>query len=597
MKKVFAFLLVLAMVLSLGVNAFAAENTGSITITNATIGDSYSLYKIFDATYSTDTEGNANAVSYSITTDNQFFAYMFGADGTAVNPVFDYDSATGAVTRKEGAQDSAIIAYLTAMVRSTEHTFTAVETVPSATAVSIEFDELPYGYYLIDKGNGAAVTIDSNTPDVEVIDKNQIPGSDFSKLIWDEEYVDPETGVKGRWVSNSSANIGDIVEFKVEFEATNYDGEKQIKYYTVADTKGDALWVEFNSVEVYVNDKKLDRGYYHGIAGTHNTGEWKYFGTWTEEEKASADNAQWYMIHRGFDAFDIVIPWMDNYHFEGTTNDFSLTYGEGAKSIYESPVKVEVKYNASVEPGATIGSSQDNNLWNTADLSWTSDTTDGPDDPSTTTTTVYALGLEKIDSSTNEYLAGAVFEVYRDEACTDEVFVIPTDIKGVYILDDLNTNVSGEFRDTSRGKYEQYLEAYLGPNYATTQKNVVTSEINGKLVILGLEAGDYYLKETEAPDGYNKLTTTTQVTVGQTNNTFVVIANPDGSVVNAQTATGEQKRITYTATSTIVENSKGVELPSTGGKGTMMLITFGSVVALAFAMLLITQKKMSVYHD
>ena len=588
MKRLFAFMMALVLVLSLGVTAFATENTGSITITNATIGHSYSLYKIFDATYSTDANGNADAVSYSITTDNQFFSYMFGADGKTENTYFSYDAVTGAVTRKEGTQNGDIISYLTDMVRSEEHDFAAVTTV-TADDDTIVFSDLPYGYYLIDKGNGAAVTIDSNTPDVNVIDKNQIPGSDFSKLIWDEE--------SQRWVVNSSANIGDLVEFNVAFEATNYNGEKQIKYYTIADTKGDALWVEFNSVEVWVDGVKLDRGYYHGIAGTHNTGEWKYFGTWTEEEKANADNAQWYMIHRGFDAFDIVIPWMDDYHFEGTTNDFSLTYGEDAKSIYSSPVDVVIKYRASVEPGATIGSSQNNNLWNTADLSWTSDTTDGPDDPSTTITTVYALGLEKIDADTGAYLSGAEFEIYRDEACTMPVYVIPTDVKGVYILDDLNTAVSGEYRDTSRGKYEAYLEAYLGANYATTQKNVVTSEVNGKLVILGLEAGDYYLKETVAPDGYNKLATTTLVTVGNTNHSFFVIADPNGNVYDAQTATGDQVKHTYTVTSTVVENSKGIELPSTGGAGTMMLITIGTLVAMAFAILLITNKKMSTYHD
>ena len=588
MKKFLSILMVLTMVLSLGVTAFAAENTGSITITNATIGNSYSLYKIFDATYSTDASGNAEAVSYSITTDNQFFSYMFGADGKTENTYFSYDAVTGAVTRKEGTQNSDIIGYLTDMVRSTENNFTAV-TTETAAAETVVFDNLPYGYYLIDKGNGAAVTIDSNTPDVQVIDKNQIPGTDFSKKVWDEETQ--------QWVVNSSANIGDLINFKVEFDATNYDGEKQIKYYTIADTKGDALWVEFNSVEVWVDGVKLDRGYYHGIAGTHNTGEWKYFGTWTDAEKANPDNAQWYMIHRGFDAFDIVIPWMDNYHFEGTTHDFSLTYGEGAESIYGSPVEVVVKYNASVEPGATIGGAQSNNLWNTADLSWTSDTTDGPDEPSTTTTTVYALGLEKIDADTGAHLAGAVFEVYRDEACTDPVYVIPTDIKGVYILDDLNTSVSGEYRDTSRGKYEKYLEAYLGENWATTQKNVVTSETNGKLVILGLEAGNYYLKETVAPNGYNKLATTTVVTVGQTNHGFFVIADPNGNVVDAQTATGDQVKHTYTVTSTIVENSKGVELPSTGGEGTFWLITIGTLMAIGFAVFLITHKKMSIYTD
>ena len=117
------------------------------------------------------------------------------------------------------------------------------------------------------------------------------------------------------------------------------------------------------------------------------------------------------------------------------------------------------------------------------------------------------------------------------------------------------------------------------------------------MVILGLEDGDYYLKETEAPNGYNKLATTTMVTVGQTNNSFFVIADANGNVVDAQTATDEQVRHTYTATSTNVENSKGVELPSTGGEGTMMMLTIGSIIALAFAVLLITHKKMSVYHD
>jgi LPXTG-motif cell wall-anchored protein len=52
-----------------------------------------------------------------------------------------------------------------------------------------------------------------------------------------------------------------------------------------------------------------------------------------------------------------------------------------------------------------------------------------------------------------------------------------------------------------------------------------------------------------------------------------------------------------TASSTVVRNSRGVELPSTGGEGTMIMITVGTIIALAFAVLLITHKKMSVYHD
>ena len=100
-----------------------------------------------------------------------------------------------------------------------------------------------------------------------------------------------------------------------------------------------------------------------------------------------------------------------------------------------------------------------------------------------------------------------------------------------------------------------------------------------------------------APNGYNKLATTTKVTVGQTNHSFFVIADPNGNVVDAQNATGDQTKHTYTVTSTVVENSKGIELPSTGGEGTVMLITIGTLLAICFAVFLITHKKMSIYTD
>ncbi|MBQ1937965.1 MAG: hypothetical protein II364_03275, partial [Bacteroidales bacterium] len=250
---------------------------------------------------------------------------------------------------------------------------------------TVKFEGLDYGYYLITSTLGTTVTINSTSPHVVVIDKNQKPGDNFTKLVYDED--------SDKWVVNSSANIGDIVDFEVSFNATNYNGEKQIQYYVIGDTKGNALWVEFNNVEVWVNNVKLERGYYHATEGTHNTNEWKYFGTWTEEEKASPDNAQWYMIHRGYDKFDIVIPWLKDHHFEGTTTDFTLTYDEDedAESIYGSPAKVVVKYEASVEPGADIETGS--NLFNTANLSWKDETIVTPPGTPTTNLAVHALGI------------------------------------------------------------------------------------------------------------------------------------------------------------------------------------------------------------
>ena len=47
MKKLFAVLLALTLVLSMGTIALAAD-TGSITISNAITGEDYTIYKIFD---------------------------------------------------------------------------------------------------------------------------------------------------------------------------------------------------------------------------------------------------------------------------------------------------------------------------------------------------------------------------------------------------------------------------------------------------------------------------------------------------------------------------------------------------------------------
>ena len=615
MKKFVSILLALTLVFSLGITAYAddavAEN-GSITITNATVGNTYKIYKIFDASYSTDAAGNTTGVSYSIEkpTDKTpadansriIFETLFGVDGTATNPYFKYNSDTGEVTGNGTISKESLSEYMNGLVKKLKPT----QDPKTANSAEVRFEGLEYGYYVIDKegtDSDPIVTITNATPNVKVIDKNQKPGTVFTKLVWDEDYrgEDQQTRQEngktliGKWVESSTANIGDKVDFKVEFVATNYDGDQQVKHYTIADTKGDALWVEFNNIKVTVDGDVLDRGYYHGLDGTSKTGEWEFFGTWTEEEKAlekaNHNQAQWYMIHRGFDAFDIVIPWMDNHTFTGKPDGFSLEYGENAKSIYPSPVIVQVEYLASVEPGAKQDGS---NLFNKATLFWTDETINKHPDEPQTGMTIHSLGVTKTDGETNEPLSGAVFGLYADADCTTPVYVIPTDVKGVYILDDLDTIVSGEHRETSRKKYAAYLDAYL---QGARQKNVVTSEINGKLVILGLEAGNYYLKETVAPDGYNKLATTTVVEVGQANHAFFVIADPAGNVYDAQTATGDQLKHTYTVTSTIVENSKGVELPSTGGTGTVWLITIGTLLAIGFAVFMITHKKMAAYVD
>ena len=608
MKRLFSLLMAVLFVLSFSVTAFAAEDTGSITITNATIDQEYALYKIFDASIS---GGVDSGFIYTIKSTNQFFDDMFGADGKTANPYFNYNSESGVVTKKETVADADVLNYLKSLIYDekeiTDANGNKVKTYvlktgltmakPSviATSKEVKFEGIEYGYYMVTSTLGTTVTVNSTDPDVVVIDKNQKPGDDFTKLVWDEDYVDPITNLTGRWVVNSSANIGDIVDFKVEFHATNYNGEKLIKHYTIGDNKGSALWVEFNSIQIEVDGVAIGKGWYHCTDDDPtlqlDTGDWtaaKNPAVWA----ATANEASWYLIHNGYDDFDIIIPWLNNHTFTENGEEFTLAYpAANPTSRYASSAKVVIKYNASVEPSANIDGVS--NLYNTADLSWTDDAVVTPPSTPTTDLTVHALGITKTDASTNADLAGAIFEIFRDKDGTVPVYVIPTDVGGVYILDDLNTIVSGDNRETSREKYAAYLSAYLN---GAVQKNEVTTQVNGKLVVLGLEAGTYYLREKEAPSGYNKLAAPIEVTIGSDTPTveFTFNTDDDGKVVTEHaTETHVYKKVVNVP----VTNSKGAELPSTGGEGTVKMIAIGTVIAMAFAVLLITHKKMSIYQD
>ena len=85
-KKLFAVLLSLAMVLALGLTAFALEpSTGSITVKNPAADTTYTAYKIFDATY-TDTD------DHTVTDGN--YSYTIAADADAYTAVEAYAATT-----------------------------------------------------------------------------------------------------------------------------------------------------------------------------------------------------------------------------------------------------------------------------------------------------------------------------------------------------------------------------------------------------------------------------------------------------------------------------------------------------------------------
>ena len=99
----------------------------------------------------------------------------------------------------------------------------------------------------------------------------------------------------------------------------------------------------------------------------------------------------------------------------------------------------------------------------------------------------------------------------------------------------------------------------------------VTPE-SGKLDIDGLDLGTYYLLETKAPEGYNLLADPIVITIVDT----------AGDGADAPTVDIPVRH---------VENSSGIELPSTGGMGTTIFYTLGGLLVVGAAVLLVTKKR------
>lgn len=236
MKKILASLLaILLLITGIGQTSVLAEDpptTGTITVNNATKGQDYILYKLFDATV------GDGGISYKVPS---------GKTLAADNTWFSQDSK-GNVTAKSGA-DLTSDAFKTWAAG-----FGTQVTSKTADGNPLVFSGLAFGYYYIKSGLGAVLTVDSTTPNATVNDKNTttpvIPPEGLKKIVNGTAFVDEVT-----------AKIGDEISYQVKFQASNFEttsatDTKQITEYKIVDTASD-LAIVANSVLVKVGTQTV----------------------------------------------------------------------------------------------------------------------------------------------------------------------------------------------------------------------------------------------------------------------------------------------------------------------------------------------------
>ena len=107
----------------------------------------------------------------------------------------------------------------------------------------------------------------------------------------------------------------------------------------------------------------------------------------------------------------------------------------------------------------------------------------------------------------------------------------------------------------------------------------------GDITINGLDdATKYYLYETKAPAGYNRLTAAVR---------FEITATYSDAGDNCTSVTATVNNDPQPSVSVNVKNNKGSTLPSTGGIGTTIFYVIGGGLMAVAAVLLVTKKRMN----
>lgn len=181
-----------------------------------------------------------------------------------------------------------------------------------------------------------------------------------------------------------------------------------------------------------------------------------------------------------------------------------------------------------------------------------------PSDTTTTTpseakTNTYPLDINKTKKGTDEKLAGAKFSLYTsaEDAKNGENAIKISGSNGNYVVDPASTTTEFESAKSIDGK-------------------------NYNLQVNGLAAGDYWLVETKAPEGFNKLTNPIKVTITKTGDTEWTVSKDDKA---------ENDKIID------VENSTGSLLPSTGGRGAIAFAVIAALLVFGVAVSFIRDKR------
>lgn len=546
-RKIAGLMLVLVMALAMSMTVMAADtNTYTITIENETDGYTYIAYQIFKGDLSGSTLSNIEFGSALSPTDQASVLLNYSSilDGTT----YAYSAAGLAEALVDGASNGGIDVTAFAEYIAESYTLTPAKTFTySDTAKNYTADVVGAGYYLIkntaipSSGEG---TVYSNyilevVKSITVTPKSGIPTVD-KKVSNTSASIDEE--VTYTLTATLPSTLADYSTYQLVFNDTLSKGLTLV-------TSGSSIQTSDVTVTVYPSASDAENGTNGVVVDSSN-------GSYTV---TAANYSGTNSTYEGGTVLTVGI------------GDVNSLYSDSASTSKISVTKdsvIVVTYKAKLNGNAVSGSTGNPNEVNVT----YSNNPNGSETGTTTTdqvvTFTFELDVTKVDGNDNtKVLENAEFKLYYTDGNSITYYAQ---------VDENTGKITGWTTDSD-------------------QASTLKSDSYGIFKIIGLGAGTYYLEETKAPDGYNKLSSSITIVISATYtdtdsdgdydeiNTLTVTVD-GGTPANGNTSTG--------AVSVTVENNSGSTMPSTGGIGTTIFYVVGPTLILLAVVLLITRSRM-----
>ena len=404
-------------------------------------------------------------------------------------------------------------------------------------------------------------------------------------------------------------DVGDTYNYTVKTTIPVYSSAFEDQYFTVSDTLSDYL--DLDATTIKVNGKTLDE--FVAEAAPSATGD-RY--TLTPAAHGFTLKFKHAFVSKLAAALPIEITYSAKLNvpkdkltnLKEEKNDVTVTFPNNPNDLTGKKVTAlkdgTREYTFSID-GKLFGNSK----WDTAEL--------------------VKVGLDKNNSPIEAVIN--VSNGSKHAALADAKYVLFTDKNAADNYKGNGSDIEAMNNDAKTAAKVYYNDQFTG---------IVTTSAMGLMEINGLDVGTYYLKEVDAPAGYIKDGQTHKIEI-----TAIIDGDQDGETGEEITewytvneTTGEvtwytknapagaieykyhvpvlksytikiddAKSSTYTMTlegpsvssvspaesSTDLVNTKGVELPSTGGMGTTIFYIIGAILVLGAGILLVTRRRMS----